>query len=227
MVRADPPRSDRTGITAGAPSCRPWPGRTAVGLAAAVIVGGQLALLGQALQRAVPAATAGATAEVRLTIVPAARAPDALPQVVPPDRRPLILRQTVPVMFKPRLPAVPAERSPALAQEGPPPEADRPAVRPEADRRAALRAYQERLWAIIVAHRPPRVRAAGQVRIAFSLDRGGGLTAVAVARSSGDPMLDRLAVEAVRRSAPFPPPPSEAGGSADCEIEFHFRGGGP
>lgn len=49
--------------------------------------------------------------------------------------------------------------------------------------------------------------ARGTVRVAFTLDRNGGLADVRVATTSGAPDLDALAVKFVRDAAPYPKPP--------------------
>jgi protein TonB len=56
----------------------------------------------------------------------------------------------------------------------------------------------------VEAHRPGE---GGRVLLEFCLDREGWLTRVTVAESSGSLNLDRAVVEAVQRTAPFPPPP--------------------
>ena len=86
-----------------------------------------------------------------------------------------------------------------------------------------LDAYRQQLWAIIAAHRPPGVHLDGEVGIRFMLDPDGALRSAAVARSSGDPMMDRLALGTVRRAAPFPKPPPDGSGSLTVEIRFRFR----
>ena len=49
----------------------------------------------------------------------------------------------------------------------------------------------------------------GQVVVFFSLDDNGNLTHQAVYKTSGFPDIDLETLEAVRRSAPFPPPPRD------------------
>lgn len=72
--------------------------------------------------------------------------------------------------------------------------------------------YLTILYGLIMPHMhiPPRVRASGMPAkgvIAFYIDEVGNLTHQAIYRSSGAPDLDAAAVAAVRRAAPFPPPP--------------------
>lgn len=58
----------------------------------------------------------------------------------------------------------------------------------------------------------------GTVVVAFSIASSGALASVSVARSSGQPALDQIAVEHIHRSAPFPPPP--AGTKASYSFDF-------
>ncbi|WP_378950510.1 TonB family protein [Mesorhizobium sp. ANAO-SY3R2] len=59
-----------------------------------------------------------------------------------------------------------------------------------------------------------RAKAQNDVHVGFVVDAAGGVGGVRVVRSSGSPELDRAAVEMVRRAAPFPPIPPEAGRSS-------------
>ncbi|MFQ6550449.1 TonB family protein [Aestuariibius sp. 2305UL40-4] len=67
--------------------------------------------------------------------------------------------------------------------------------------------------------RRPNVRASGSARVAFVIADSGNLAAVSISRSSGNPSLDRAAIELVRRAAPFPPPPPGARRDYDYEVE--------
>lgn len=60
----------------------------------------------------------------------------------------------------------------------------------------------------------------GRVTLDFSLGAGGELRACRVARSSGNPDLDRAAQEAVRRAAPFPPPLAGLGRDGLMRLEL-------
>lgn len=53
----------------------------------------------------------------------------------------------------------------------------------------------------------------GVVRLAFSVDRGGGVHNVRIVGSSGSSLLDRETLSLVERAAPLPAPPSEMNGS--------------
>lgn len=54
----------------------------------------------------------------------------------------------------------------------------------------------------------------GDVVVAFFVASNGGISNVRISRSSGSPVLDGAAADAVRRAAPFPPIPSGAGRSS-------------
>lgn len=58
----------------------------------------------------------------------------------------------------------------------------------------------------------------GTVLVAFSIAGSGGLASASVARSSGSPALDRVALDHIRRSAPFAPPPR----GAQTSFTFEF-----
>ena len=70
--------------------------------------------------------------------------------------------------------------------------------------------------------RIPQARSPGRgsVLVTFSVSNNGGLGSVSVARSSGNPALDRVALDHIRRAAPFPPPPE----GAQRQFSFEFVG---
>jgi protein TonB len=51
----------------------------------------------------------------------------------------------------------------------------------------------------------------GEAQVAFTVLSDGSATGIRVVSSSGSPVLDQAAMDAVRRAAPFPPIPEEAG----------------
>jgi protein TonB len=59
--------------------------------------------------------------------------------------------------------------------------------------------------------RPARSRASSDVLVSFTVNAGGGLGGVRIARSSGSKELDKAALAIVRRAAPFPPIPPQSG----------------
>lgn len=65
--------------------------------------------------------------------------------------------------------------------------------------------------------------ASGTAVVAFSVNRNGQILGARLARSSSSPLLDRAALETVRRANPVPaPPPGVPGGS--FTIPLHFSG---
>tara|TARA_R110002020_G_scaffold58372_4_gene160058 strand:- start:23005 stop:24021 length:1017 start_codon:yes stop_codon:yes gene_type:complete len=54
----------------------------------------------------------------------------------------------------------------------------------------------------------------GDVVVSFVVTGNGGVSSIRIARSSGSPVLDGAAADAVRRAAPFPPIPADAGRSS-------------
>jgi TonB family protein len=61
-----------------------------------------------------------------------------------------------------------------------------------------------------------------KVMVMFSIDRNGNLAKVDIEQSSFDPTIDKSAIEAVSRSAPFPPWPSGAFKDGKCDMHFGF-----
>jgi protein TonB len=56
-----------------------------------------------------------------------------------------------------------------------------------------------------------RARVTGEVHVRFVVTANGAAGAISIVRGSGSPILDQAAVEAVKRAAPFPAIPREAG----------------
>ncbi|TCL74530.1 energy transducer TonB [Rhizobium sp. BK251] len=56
-----------------------------------------------------------------------------------------------------------------------------------------------------------RMSASTTVRVRLTIESGGSLSGLSVARSSGIPALDQAVIEGVRRASPFPPLPAEWG----------------
>jgi protein TonB len=86
----------------------------------------------------------------------------------------------------------------------------------------ALRRYQDLIWRMIMARRPPTSHLRGGARIAFHVMPGGAPCDIRITRGSGDPMLDRLAAATVQRAGPFPKPPIGVSPTTEFEIWFHF-----
>lgn len=68
----------------------------------------------------------------------------------------------------------------------------------------------------------PAGGASGTVALAMSISGSGALNSVSVAGSSGNAALDRAALDAVRRAAPFPPAP-EGGGPFQLRLRMSFK----
>lgn len=85
---------------------------------------------------------------------------------------------------------------------------------------AAAAAYPQEVLRQITRLRPERTRARGTVVVRFAIAGSGALADVAVAQSSGSAALDGLALDHIRRAAPFPPPPP----GAQTTFSFEFAG---
>jgi protein TonB len=70
--------------------------------------------------------------------------------------------------------------------------------------------YPGKVYAKIRRTRQKRAGGRGVAKIRFSISSGGGLASIRVAASSGSGSVDQVALDHIRRAAPFPPPPSGA-----------------
>ncbi|GAB4354010.1 MAG: energy transducer TonB [Oricola sp.] len=70
--------------------------------------------------------------------------------------------------------------------------------------------YPGKVYAKIRRTRQNRAGGTGVARIRFSIAANGALASVRVVASSGSAQVDSIAVDHIRRSAPFPPPPAGA-----------------
>ena len=61
------------------------------------------------------------------------------------------------------------------------------------------------------AMRRVRSRDAGLATVSFVVSKDGSVSSIRISRSSGNPQVDEVALELVRRAAPFPPIPAEEG----------------
>lgn len=75
---------------------------------------------------------------------------------------------------------------------------------------AAVTNYPGQVMRRIQRTRRERVNVRGAAQVSFTIAANGGLAAVGIARSSGSAQLDRVALQQIRRAAPFPPPPAGA-----------------
>ncbi|HEY8566155.1 MAG TPA: TonB family protein [Beijerinckiaceae bacterium] len=96
---------------------------------------------------------------------------------------------------------------------------------------AAFASFQAQVLAHLARHKryPEAARllqAQGRTSVTFSLDASGRVTSVALAGSSGHPILDQETLAMVRRASPFPRIPPEAGrasASFTAPIRYDMR----
>ena len=58
--------------------------------------------------------------------------------------------------------------------------------------------------------RKPRTSVKGVAHVSFVIGGGGQLASLRIRKSSGSSELDQLALQQIRKAAPFPPPPAGA-----------------
>ncbi len=75
---------------------------------------------------------------------------------------------------------------------------------------AAAANYPGKVMRRIQRTKRERVNTRGSARVSFTIAANGALAAVGIARSSGSASLDQVALQQIRRAAPFPPPPTGA-----------------
>ncbi|EAQ05711.1 energy transducer TonB family protein [Yoonia vestfoldensis] len=85
---------------------------------------------------------------------------------------------------------------------------------------AAAAAYPGQVLRQITRLRAQRAPARGSVLVRFAIAASGALADLSVAQSSGSAALDRLALDHIRRAAPFPAPPA----GAQMAFSFEFLG---
>lgn len=120
--------------------------------------------------------------------------------------------------------AAPAPAEAGRSSQGAATRQDTEPRHPAGEPDAALREYHAVLWRMIDANRPRGVTVKGAAVILFRLSADGTLEAAQVSRTSGNLMLDRIALRSVRQAAPFPRPPGELPITAlTFEISINFR----
>lgn len=88
----------------------------------------------------------------------------------------------------------------------------------------SLRNYGGSVNAWIARNKPSHSGVTGTVVVQLVISPGGNLISAWVVSSSGNAMLDRSALAAVRRSSPFPPPPAGAkAGDLVFKYPCYFR----
>ena len=85
---------------------------------------------------------------------------------------------------------------------------------------AAASNYPGEVMRRIQRVRQARSPARGRVLVAFGIAESGALASISVARSSGHGALDQVALDHIRRAAPFPAPPA----GAQRQFSFEFVG---
>jgi protein TonB len=170
-------------------------------------------------------------------VEPSPLAPE--PEVVLPAKKPV--EEEKPKEEAPPTEEVPTPRNEAQTLAAPlttaPPPIDAPpapvAAAPDPGLAAAVARARASWEKALVSHlnrykRYPnaaRVRGIrGDVRVRFTLDRTGQVTAATVVDGSGYPALDEEALAVLQRASPLPTPPGEVGGTAfDMVLPIQFR----
>ena len=80
--------------------------------------------------------------------------------------------------------------------------------------------YKSDVWRHLQHFRRPNVVGPGSAFVGFSVGDDGGVTELAIVRSSGSRRFDGEALKMVRRAQPFPKPPAQAG----RRFVFEIRG---
>lgn len=127
------------------------------------------------------------------------------PQTVSPE--PVDEPYSPPVMS-----VAPKVESPPPTFTAPPPPPPQPVGPSQADLDAARKGYADRLARAIAQHKQyPRVAQMrgwqGETIVDLKLDSNGGVLGTRIERSSGFEVLDKQALEMVKKAAPFPAPP--------------------
>jgi periplasmic protein TonB len=90
--------------------------------------------------------------------------------------------------------------------------------------RGSILSYAAGIRAKVARNKPTGLGRSGEVEISFGVTPTGDLAYANLAQSSGNTRLDEASLEAIRRSAPFGPPPTDASPSQlRFSIPFYFR----
>ncbi|WP_121063720.1 TonB family protein [Chachezhania antarctica] len=84
---------------------------------------------------------------------------------------------------------------------------------------AAAANYPGQVMRKIMRAKRGRLNARGAARVSFRIASNGALQSVSLSRSSGSSQLDQVAVQQIRRAAPFPPPPAGAQRTFSVQIK--------
>lgn len=195
--------------------------------------------------QAKPDAMGAGAMTVQLLMEPPPPKPEPEPAKPQPAPQPKPIPKTEPAKAAPKpvaaaKPIAPA--APVMSETAAPPVADnQPEAAPEtstapaavatppiaignpAARQAERDDYLRMVWTRVMRFRPERITLTGTAVLRFTLAADGSLVNASVADSSGSGLLDRAALNALERAAPFPVPPSSVGDSLTFEIPFTFR----
>jgi len=100
---------------------------------------------------------------------------------------------------------------------------DAKASAPAAASPGAMREYARYVAQALAKTKPKGTGGLGTVQVKFVIAGDGGLVAVEVAKSSGSPKLDNVALGAVRRTKFLVPPPGMTTAQLTYEVPYHFR----
>ncbi|MFP1631026.1 TonB family protein [Zhengella sp. ZM62] len=90
--------------------------------------------------------------------------------------------------------------------------------------RKAMASYGQRVNSHVARRKPRGAGGRGTVGLSLRIARSGALLGASVSSSSGDPSLDKRALQAARGAAPYPRPPDEVPGqSLALRIRLSFR----
>ncbi|MBA4352504.1 MAG: hypothetical protein C0427_14830 [Rhodobacter sp.] len=121
---------------------------------------------------------------------------------------------------QPEAQAEPAQSAAAPAQAAGSDQAARPAQERRVAGGQAAASYGDQVMRQIARLRRDKAPERGVVTVGFEIGADGGLRRVAVVASSGSGALDLVAMDHIRRAAPFPPPPE----GAAVRFAFEFVG---
>ncbi|MGU3495738.1 TonB family protein [Xanthobacteraceae bacterium A53D] len=164
--------------------------------------------------------------EAPLPVVPQSEVPLPVAKPKPPEReRP---QERKPVQRRQEASAASAQAVRAQAQVQ---QSERNAARQTAsgfNSTPTPAAWQSRLMAHLERRKkyPPAARSRGErgtVFVRFSLDEGGNVLTVSLARSSGFPDLDSEVLALVRRASPVPAPPVGANRTVTAPVRFRVE----
>ncbi len=100
---------------------------------------------------------------------------------------------------------------------------DAKASAPAAASAGAAREYSRNVVEALRKTRPKSSAGLGTVRVKFKIDEDGGVASAEIAKSSGNKMLDDIALEAVRQTKFLTPPAGMTSTQRFYELPYYFR----